>query len=77
MSSIFLLKQSPENYAHKLSKSVALARVLSMCIQHDHDKILVDNLVKSVHALVEEVPVYELGFRPDYSIVDYMKENDL
>ena len=77
VSSIFLLRQSPENYSQKLSKSVALARVLSMCIQHDHDKILVDNLVKSVHALVEEVSVYELGFRPDNTIVGYMKDYDL
>ncbi len=77
VSSVFLLKQSKENYLNKLSKGTALARVLSLCIQHDHDKVLVDSLMNNVHELIEMVPVYELGFKPDRSVVQFVEESGL
>jgi hypothetical protein len=77
VSTIFLLKQSRKNFFDKLSKGAALARVLSLCIQHDHDKRLVDSLMKNVHKLIEQIPVYELGFKPDRSIVEFVEKNNL
>jgi hypothetical protein len=75
VSAVFLLKQATENKAIRLTKGAALARVLALCIQHDHDKNLVDSLVKNVHQLIEAVPVYELGFKPDHSIIQYIEQH--
>jgi len=75
INALFLLKQSRENKAIRLSDGAALARVMALCIQHNHDKILVDSLVKNVHNLIEQVPVYELEFKPDESIVNYIEKN--
>jgi serine kinase of HPr protein (carbohydrate metabolism regulator) len=73
VSAIFLLKKSPDNKSIRLTKGFALARIISHCIQHSHDKKLMDSLVENASKLIENVPVYELGFKPDVSVVDYIR----
>ena len=77
ISSLFILRQSRENKAQKLSRGAALARVMALCIQHNHERMLVDSLVNNVNQLVETIPVYELGFKPDESVVKYIEDNKL
>lgn len=66
----FLLKQAKTNYLKQLPKSLAYAKLTSLCIQHDHDKILINNMMESLQVLINKIPVYELGFLPHKSAVE-------
>lgn len=70
LNAAFLLKQAKTNYLKELPKSLAYAKLTSLCIQHDHDKRLINNMMESLQVLINEVPVYELGFLPHKSAVE-------
>lgn len=70
LNAAFLLKQAKSNYLKELPKSLAYAKLTSLCIQHDHDKVLINNMMESLQVLINKIPVYELGFLPDKSAVE-------
>lgn len=70
---IFLLKQAPENYAKKLKGTEAIAKLMSNCIQHNYNKNLVNSLITLCTDICHDIPIYELGFVPDKSIVHFIR----
>lgn len=72
LNAVFLLRQAKENHMQPLPKPLAYARIAALCIQHDHDKKLIQNMMNGLKKLVEDIPVYELEFLPDRSVVDYV-----
>lgn len=70
---IFLVNHASENRHKDLTGAVAAARIFACCIQHDFDKQLVENLLKSVADLCNHIQVFELGFVPDNKIIEYIE----
>lgn len=70
---IFLLKQSKENYCLALKGASAMMRVMANCMQHFHTPELVQQHLSIVEALTHQIPVFELGFKPDGDIVDLIR----
>lgn len=70
---IFLIRQSNINYAKKINGTEAVARLMSNCIQHNYDEHLIINLLKLCNDICLSIPVYELGFVPDKSIVQFIR----
>lgn len=70
---IFLLKQSNENYCLPLKGASAMMRVMANCMQHFHTPELVQQHLSIVEAITHQIPVFELGFKPDGDIVDLIR----
>ncbi len=69
LSGIFLLKQEKYNYIKKIQGVQAFTRVLANCIQQFYDPEMVKKHLALVEAIVQCVPVYEVGFLPTNEIV--------
>jgi hypothetical protein len=76
LNNIFLLKQSHKNYSLKLNGIDAIVRLMSNCIQHNYDKSLINSLISICTNICQSIPVYELGFKPDKSIVQFIRNNE-
>ncbi|MFC2086755.1 hypothetical protein ACFLSA_01130 [Bacteroidota bacterium] len=69
---VFLLRQSNENYFFQVNGSEAVTRLFLSIIQHNYIKELVLKKMEIVRQLCADIPVYELGFLPDESIIDFI-----
>ena len=76
LKSIFLLKQSPDNYIKPLSGVVAFSRVLGNFIQQFYDKQMVREHLEYIEKVLDKVEVFEVGFKPDYDIVKLIRNMD-
>lgn len=77
LNAIHLIRHSPENIIKKQSGALAVSRVLAFCIQNNYDKIYIQNHLDFLSELCMNVPVYELGFVPDKSIINFVLENEI
>jgi len=75
LSHAFLLKQHPENYLTHLKGLVGMTRFMAFCIQHHYNKQHVDVILDTVQKIAQTISVYELGFVPDISAVELIKEH--
>lgn len=76
LNSIFLISHYPENKIKKLAGALAVSKVLAFCIQNNFDRFFIQNNLDFLTALSTQVAVYELGFVPDSSVVDYVLLNE-
>lgn len=74
LKTIFLLKQSPENYIKPLSGVLAYSRVLGNFIQQFYEKQMVTDHLELVEQVLNKVKVFEVGFKPDHDIVEMIKK---
>ena len=77
LNSINLIRHSPENTIKKLSGATAVSRVMVNCIQHGYNKEAIGHHLTFLSQLCGQVSVYEVGFKPDISIVDFIKANEI
>lgn len=73
LTRIFILKQAPENYATPLQPVEAAVRLLARAFipLWDSDKIAF--ILQFLDELCQAVPCQELGFLPDSSAVDFVR----
>jgi len=76
LHAIYILRQADRNESNRLSETSAFSRLMDLCIHHDKDELLVNNLMDSLHNLIHHIPVYELNFKPDDSLVNYVLETN-
>lgn len=76
LNSIFLISHHPENKIKKIEGALAVSKVLAFCIQNNFDRLFVQANLDFLTALSTQVAVYELGFVPDSSVVDYILLNE-
>jgi len=69
----FLLKQHPENYLAALHGINKLTRIMAYCIQHHYNKEHVQIIMNTMHAIVSDITIHELGFFPDNKVVNLLK----
>lgn len=76
LGAIHLISHSPENRMKKQSGALAVTRVMAFCIQNNFDTKFIENHLNFLGELCQVIPVYELGFVPDSSIVNFVLENE-
>ena len=76
LSSIFLISHSPENRIKKLSGAMSISRVMAFSIQNNFDRRFIEGRLDLFTELCSQVGVYELGFVPDESVVNFVLANE-
>jgi len=75
LESIFLLNQSKKNYLIELKGAKAFSSLMSNCIQHNYDTNIIEHHLAFLSDLCNNLKVYELGFKPDESVVELIFNN--
>lgn len=70
----FLLKQSNKNYIKPLSNLRGTMGLLGNCIQYQYDENQIKQRLSLLENLTNSCGVYELGFKPDTSIVSFIEK---
>ncbi len=77
LHAIYLISHSPANKIKKLTGAMAISRVMAFCIQNNFEKQLIKNHLDFFSKLCVEIPVYDLGFVPDASIIDCIYQHGI
>jgi len=72
LGSIYLIHHSPENILNKLSGALAISKVMAFCIQNNFEKQFIQSRLNFFSDLCAQIPVCELGFVPNESVVHYV-----
>ncbi|MBU1726819.1 MAG: hypothetical protein KJ880_04235 [Candidatus Omnitrophica bacterium] len=75
LTKVFFLKQAKRNYLSALGAVDITSRFLVRIFPLFWDKEQMDLTLKLSTELAEQVPCYELGFLPNKSIVEFLKNN--
>jgi hypothetical protein len=75
LNSIFLIHHSAENTINKLNGAMAVSRIMAHCIQHGYNNNFIQHHLEFLSQLCNNISVYDVGFKPDISIVDFIKEH--
>ncbi len=70
LHAIYLISHSPVNKIKRLTGAMAVSRVMAFCIQNNFEKQLIQNRLDIFSELCQEIPVFDLGFIPDKSVID-------
>ena len=76
LDSIFLISHSPHNKIKKISGALAVSKVLAFCIQNNFDPDFIQTKLNFLIELTTQIHVYELGFVPDKSVINFILENE-
>jgi hypothetical protein len=76
LDKIFLISHFTENITQPLLGASAVSLVMANCIQHNWDTGIVDSLIGSILELCTTIPVVQLGFLPDKSVIDHILANE-
>lgn len=76
LNSIFLISHSPENRLKQLTGAMAISKVMAFSIQNNFDKQFIQSRLEFFSDLCSAVSVFELGFVPDESVVNFILDNE-
>lgn len=76
LGAIFLIRHYPENEIRKITGAAAVSKVMAFSIQNNFDRRYVAQRLAFFSELVSRVPVYELGFVPDESVVEFIRTHE-
>lgn len=71
--SISLIHHSAENTIKKLNGAIAVSRIMACCIQHGYNNNFIQHHLEFLSQLCNNISVYDVGFKPDISIVDFIR----
>jgi len=75
LHSIYMIHHSAENTINKLDGAIAVSRVMAHCIQHGYNNNFIQHHIEFLSQLCNNISVYDVGFKPDSSIVDLIRIN--
>ncbi len=76
IDSIFLIDHGTENSILPLKGAAAITLLISNCIQHNWSEVIIKKMLSSAVKICTSVPVYNLRFRPDKAIIDYILQHE-
>lgn len=76
LNGIFLISHSPENKIKQLNGALAMSKVMAFSIQNNFDKQFIAARLDLFSRICTLVPVYELGFVPDQSVISFIKDHE-
>ena len=76
LGAIFLIRHFPENELVRVKGAKAVSKVMAYSIQNNFDRRYVAQRLSFFSELAARVPVYEFGFVPDESVVEYIRTHE-
>lgn len=76
LGGVFLIRHYPENELKRVKGALAVSKVMAYSIQNNFDRRYVAQRLAFFSDLCSRVPVYELGFVPDASVVEHIRANE-
>ena len=76
ISTIFLIGHGAENEIIPVRGASAISMVMANCIQHNWDPGIIKGLIETISQICATIPVYQLLFKPDSSIIEYLLKNE-
>jgi len=73
LDKIYSIRHFHKNKSEKLDAASAVSQVLSHCIQHPYNLDFINHHLAFVSELCNSVDVYNLGFLPDNSVIEHIK----
>lgn len=77
LKTIFLIKHGSENKARPLSPSEAVTSLIARSFSPLWDREGMERAMEVIERLVRKVPCYELSFKPDKGVINYIRSVDL
>lgn len=76
LNSIYIIDHGKVNRSVQVAGASAISLIMANCIQHNWDPLIIAGLLRTVSGLCSTIPVYELEFVPDESIIEYILNNE-
>lgn len=76
LNAIYLIHHSPENKIQKLKGALAASRTMAFCIQNNYDRSFVAERIGFFARLAAAVDIYDLGFVPNASVIEFIKAHE-
>ena len=76
LSAVYLISHSPVNKIKKLQGALAMTRMMAFSIQNNFDTHYIQTRLNFFSGLCSVIPVYDLGFVPDQTVVDFILANE-
>ena len=77
LDAVYLISHSSVNQLTKRNGALAVSGIMAFSIQHNFDSRFISHHLDFFSKLCTEVPVYDLGFVPDGSVIDFIKEKNV
>jgi hypothetical protein len=72
LSRIYLIDHGEKNEMIPMSGAAAVSKVMANCIQHNWNSAIIARLMGSVSIMCNTIPVIQLLFRPDRTVIDFL-----
>ena len=76
LSAVYLISHSPVNKIKKLNGALAVTRMMAFSIQNNFDTQYIQTRLNFFSNLCSKIPVYDLGFVPDNTVVNFVLTNE-
>lgn len=73
LHSIFLISHGKENSISNLTGATAVSRIMANCVRHDYDRGYISHHLDFLARLCSKIAVYDLAFKPDQNIVNFIR----
>lgn len=73
---IYVINHAPKNISKSIVGVNAVSRLLAFCIQHSFKHSVIEHHLDFISNLCTKIPVKEIGFVPNNSIVNFIKSNE-
>lgn len=74
LDAVYLISHSPVNKIKQRTGALAVTGIMAFSIQNNYDARFVQHHLAFFSEMCQSVPVYDLGFVPDESVVRFVKE---
>ncbi len=72
---VFMIRHCDKNILQKIEGIDAITSILSSTIQHNYNEEIINKNISLISQLTKQISVFQLGFLPDESVVNYIIEN--
>ena len=76
LDAVYLIRHAPENKMTQRTGALAVTGIMAFSIQNNYDARFVQHHLTFFSEMCQSVPVYDLGFVPDESVVRFVKEKE-
>ncbi|MGD0711634.1 MAG: hypothetical protein ABR968_10710 [Bacteroidales bacterium] len=75
LHSVYLIRHAAENTIKKINGAMAVSGIMAYCIQHGYNNDFIQHHLEFLSHLCEHISVFDVGFKPDIEIVDFISLN--
>ena len=75
-NSAYIIHHAEENKLTKMNGAQAVSSIAANCIQHGYDKKMVEHHLNFITEMVGHVSVFDLGFLPNESVIETVRNYD-